>query len=281
MGAWLAGASPSIVADIGRDYPVELVDRIGDAGISTRWLRYTDDLSDQVLLRNEDGVREISFITPPKRSSLQAAVLPAEAHAAIHVCGMPARAQERVLKACRAAGAATSLDLFCTSDGDHMTWAKAVELARLADAFLPSCQDLGDAALSRAPEDVLVRLVAEVGRPTVIRLGKDGSIGLFGGHVVKLPAVPCRFVDATGAGDAYCGAFQTKWIETANLLTAMAWGAAAASVVIEGLGAIHALGGRRREDAKLRAHGIIELADCHDVAERLAESASLQNESTR
>ena len=47
-----------------------------------------------------------------------------------------------------------------------------------------------------------------------------------------------RVVDATGAGNSYCGAFLAGWIQTGDAVQAARWGAVAGSFAIESTGVI-------------------------------------------
>jgi len=57
-----------------------------------------------------------------------------------------------------------------------------------------------------------------------------------------VPAYPAKVRDVTGAGDAYCGGFLTGLAETSDPIEAALRGAVSASLVIEGSGALYALG---------------------------------------
>ena len=94
------------------------------------------------------------------------------------------------------------------------------------------CKDLNEAAtilLAKGPQFV------------VIKKGEHGA-SLYSEHVTKhLPAFKVKdFVDPTGAGDSFAGAamgyLSDKEIKEENLTTAMNYGAAVASVTVEGFG---------------------------------------------
>lgn len=127
------------------------------------------------------------------------------------------------------------------------------------DAFLPSDMevrslfgagvDLGDAAR---------RLCAWGASLVVVKAGKRGVllVGSAQPHlVVELapyhrPGDP-RVVDATGAGDAFGGGFMVGLAETGDPAQAARMGMVSASFVIEGYGALYALG-RPRAEAEAR-----------------------------
>jgi sugar/nucleoside kinase (ribokinase family) len=57
----------------------------------------------------------------------------------------------------------------------------------------------------------------------------------------EIPAYPCREVDPTGAGDAFCGGFLAGYRRTHDPLQAVLYGNVSASLAIEGSGPFYAL----------------------------------------
>lgn len=123
------------------------------------------------------------------------------------------------------------------------------------DAFLPSEQEVH----SLLGRDVNLWEAAETlcqwGAPLVVI--KNGANGVLvqegvGGRRTHLPPYhppgDGRIVDVTGAGDAFCGGFMVGLATTADPLQAARLGLVSASFVIEGYGALYALG-RSREEA--------------------------------
>jgi sugar/nucleoside kinase (ribokinase family) len=117
------------------------------------------------------------------------------------------------------------------------------------DAFLPSDQEVrsllgNNIDLGRAGEQLL-----EWGAPlVVIKVGADGVILFDGANGCRhdLPAyhksANPSIVDVTGAGDSFCGGFLAGLVMTGELLEAAQMGLISASMVIEGYGALYALG---------------------------------------
>jgi ribokinase len=60
-----------------------------------------------------------------------------------------------------------------------------------------------------------------------------------------------RVVDVTGAGDAFCGAFLVGLYSTGDVGEAIRLGSVSASIVVEGYGALYALG-QAGDSARLR-----------------------------
>lgn len=75
---------------------------------------------------------------------------------------------------------------------------------------------------------------------------KRGGLGQIvydanGRHRWEIPAYPARFVDPTGAGDAFCGGFIAGFMKTFDPLQAALQGNVSASLNVEGSGALYAL----------------------------------------
>lgn len=89
---------------------------------------------------------------------------------------------------------------------------------------------------------------------------KDGTNGVWvypgaDGRVTRFPAYHTpedkRVVDVTGAGDSFCGGFMAGLAQTADLHQAIRMGLVSASLVIEGYGALYALGRQTEAPARL------------------------------
>lgn len=88
------------------------------------------------------------------------------------------------------------------------------------------------------PERVAARL-AELyrGAMVALKLDADGSYLLDAGTGTYLPPAPGRLVDATGAGDAYAGAFLASWLSGAQATAAAALANRVSAWVIGRVGA--------------------------------------------
>jgi len=142
--------------------------------------------------------------------------------------------------------------------GQH-SMAEIGELLVLSDAFLPS---EAEARLLFGPHPSrakMARRLANAGAPVVVlKLGAEGSL-IYQRKTdcfTHIPAAPARVMDVTGAGDAFCGAFAVGLSETGDPVTAARWGAVAASFVIEGFGALHALEQVAQKELKTRLQSL-------------------------
>ena len=112
----------------------------------------------------------------------------------------------------------------------------------LVDAFLPSRAEATALLRGWDGPDEAVRALAGWGAPVVcVKLGAEGAVALRDGELVHMPAIDADPVDPTGCGDAFCGGFLVGLAETADLRTALAHGAVAASYAARDHGAAHAL----------------------------------------
>jgi sugar/nucleoside kinase (ribokinase family) len=114
------------------------------------------------------------------------------------------------------------------------------------DAFLPS--EMETRAFFREPIEDLWQAAEAFGamgtKIVVLKLGARGQYVLDVESKRKwhVPAYPAKAKDVTGAGDAYCGGFMVGLAQTQDPLEAALRGAVSASIVIEGVGALYALG---------------------------------------
>jgi sugar/nucleoside kinase (ribokinase family) len=172
----------------------------------------------------------------------------AEGLEAVHVAPVPFEQMEALV------GWARPRARLVTADPHHehmrADWSRMLPLL---DAFLPSRAE-ATALLGGWPgrEAAVRRIVAMGARAVVIKLGVDGSIGVRGDDLVRLPAAVTTPVDPTGCGDAFCGGFLVGLAETDDLRTAMAYGTVAAGMVARDHGAAHALA-IDRDDARRQA----------------------------
>ena len=121
--------------------------------------------------------------------------------------------------------------------------ARALDPAVLegVDVLVPNRGELGLLAGAPAPEDAgqAVALARAVPGPraVVVTLGAAGAVVVEQARVEHVPAPEADAVDATGAGDAFCGALADALSRGAELVEAARWGVAAAALSVERRGA--------------------------------------------
>lgn len=129
------------------------------------------------------------------------------------------------------------------------------ELLAEVDVLVPNRSELGLLAGCAEPEgDEEVLAAVEslgFGGVVVVTLGGDGALLVEGGTATRFPAVPVEAVDATGAGDAFCGALVFGLSQGWELQEAVPFAVAAGSVAVTRLGAQSAMPSRAEVEATL------------------------------
>lgn len=144
------------------------------------------------------------------------------------------------MAAAKAAGRLVSFDTNLRLKLWSKERARAViaDVMGLADICLPSHEDM---ALLTGIEDPhrLVDFALNKGATTVaLKLGGDGAVVANAGERHQIPPYPVETVDATGAGDAFGGAFVTRLLAGDDLRAAGCYAAVAAALSTTGYGAV-------------------------------------------
>jgi sugar/nucleoside kinase (ribokinase family) len=133
--------------------------------------------------------------------------------------------------------------------GDYMHSAHRNDLPLLVnglDAFLPNEREARAVFEPAAPElPEMAQAFCDMGcRYVVIKRGLRGQFVYDGTNQSgwEIPAYNSRVKDITGAGDAYCGGFNVGLEQTNDVLQAALYGTISASLTVEGIGALFALG---------------------------------------
>ena len=236
MAVW--GERPSVVAPFGPDYPVaKLEDRLDLSGC----LQIPRTLRDWGLYE-EDGSRQFIFRSTTRNwdDFSPRAVDVAIGIGAAHLAPLPWERHVDLVGALRAAGTMlVSIDL----DDRKLAGVSLDAVARLiasVDLFLPSRQDGRAIFPDLSPADT-VRRLRDLSPDTpliALKCGADGCVAHAAGSrdLIELPAFPVTAVDATGAGDTFCGGTLIGYARTGDPLEALFHGAVSASFCVETVG---------------------------------------------
>ena len=256
VGAWLAGALPSVIAVVGEDYPGSLLAELQSGGIDMSGVRHAAGPSFRVLLDESRAPRRISYLEGSGHNDTLDPLptqLPILDHVdGVHVCAIPTASQAALLSAVEGRVAVVTLDTVVIPGEIEPATEPLLELARRSTVFMPSRDEVRyhwPGSVAGALATIAAQRVPRV----VVKLGSEGSIGRDGVAEVRVPAADAEVRDPTGAGDAYCGAVCARLAAGDQLSAAMRWGAAVASVVIEGHGATFALNAGARTLVATRA----------------------------
>lgn len=256
VGAGLAGADAEVVAVIGDDYPPQLLDQLARAGIGTSAVRTVPGPSFRVLLDESRPQRQISYLPGSGRNDRldpEPSQLPTLSPSdGVHVCAVPTSSQRALVDAVSGRVRTLTLDTVVIPGEIEPSTPDLLALARRTDAFMPSRDEVAH-HWGGEVEAALEQLSSAGCRRVVVKLGSNGSVGRDGDETIHLPAAEASVVDPIGAGDSYCGAVCARLTMGDSLGEAMAWGAAAASVIIEGHGAARAVTPSARAEVSARS----------------------------
>lgn len=92
-------------------------------------------------------------------------------------------------------------------------------------------------------------------RAVLVTLGSQGVCVACGGPPAQVPAFPVATVDATAAGDVFCGALAVALVESRPLAEAVRFASAAAAICVTRLGAQPSIPSRQEIERFLRETG--------------------------
>ena len=114
----------------------------------------------------------------------------------------------------------------------------------MCDLFLPSLEDMTALTGLKTPEEIIEWSHQQGAKTVVLKLGEKGAlISQSGqsGQKSHAPAFQAKAIDATGAGDCFCGNLLARLAAGDNVTTATSYANAAASIAVEGFGAVNPL----------------------------------------
>jgi len=260
----LLGGNASVISKVGEDFPESYLRRLQEAGIdlsgvvkaanelTTHFeLEYNADLSSRTLrLRN-------------KAPDITVKDLPSSLHAkTVHIAPIDREISYEVVENLKEYGKILALDpqgiLRRFDDAGFVTFRYKTEkrFFDLIDIYKSSSEEIY-ATTGLSDLNAAVKAVHDFGvKIVLVTMGPKGAVLSIEGALYKIPACICKnYVDPTGAGDVFIGAFLTEH----NLHKDPVWcacvGSAAASSVVESIGST-ILG--KKEDIYQRALTIYE-----------------------
>jgi len=241
LGARLWTSSLGIVTRAGEDAPAAALQAAADAGVDLGGLVTVAGPTVRCwVIYEDDGRRAFVSRTPPARYD-EVALRPSDVPdgwlsgvAAVHVAAMRLDAAEGLVA--RFAGARIVLD----THEDHVSdAARVLALAARVDAFCPSRDELAELVGYDEPERAAADLAGATGTAVVAKLGPEGCVvALPDGGLWRLDSVAREVVEATGAGDAFCGGLAAALANGCDVLAGArrASASAALAVGVEGSG---------------------------------------------
>lgn len=110
--------------------------------------------------------------------------------------------------------------------------------AALCDIFVPSLEDAFALCGRDDPEEAVDWAHGLGARQVALKLGEEGALVSDGMARERIPGRQVRLVDATGAGDCFCGNLLARIAAGDTLFDAAEYANAAASLAVQGWGAV-------------------------------------------
>ncbi|WMS41518.1 sugar kinase [Acuticoccus sp. MNP-M23] len=183
-------------------------------------------------------------------SRMRPADLPLEAirsASILHLSGISMAISESACDACfaamkvaREAGVTVSIDTNLRTLLWPVDRARAVihEAMRMADIALPGMDDARLLCGLEEPREIIDFYASLGPRIVALTLGEAGALIGESGALHQIASRPAKLVDASGAGDCFDGAFLARLSAGDSVTDAATYATAAASLSVEGYGAI-------------------------------------------
>ncbi len=129
-----------------------------------------------------------------------------------------------------------------------------IELAvSLCDLFLPSIEDMTTLTGMTSAEDIIRWGHQHGAKAVVLKLGSDGALVSDGNICKQIPGQSVKVVDATGAGDCFCGNLLARLTQGDDLFAAASYANLAASLSVQGFGAVAPMPTRAQVTGKVKS----------------------------
>jgi 2-dehydro-3-deoxygluconokinase len=106
------------------------------------------------------------------------------------------------------------------------------------DIFLPSLEDMVTLTGLNDPEEIVDWSHAHGATTVVLKLGADGALASDGQQRMQVAGQSVTVMDATGAGDCFCGNLLARMALGDDVFTASRYANAAAALAVQGFGAV-------------------------------------------
>ena len=113
--------------------------------------------------------------------------------------------------------------------------------AELTDILLPSLDEAKILTGLNDLKDIVEYYLAFKPEILAVKCGEKGAVVAFDGKQEHIPALKVAAVDASGAGDAFDGAFLARIVAGDNPFDAGRYAVAASGVSVQGYGAVTAI----------------------------------------
>ena len=112
------------------------------------------------------------------------------------------------------------------------------EAVSMSDIFLPSLEDAVSLRGLREPDEIVDWGHALGAAAVVVKMGREGALASDRHRRERIAGHAVQTVDATGAGDCFCGNLLARMAQGAGLFGAARYANAAAALAVQGFGAV-------------------------------------------
>jgi len=243
LAARKLGAEVSVVSKVGGDFPSEYTDWLIKNGVDLSGLiRVSDALTTRFILKYEKRKRRLQLKSraPP----IEPSDIPESLQSrAIHAAPIANELTADTISELRSLTEMLSLDpqglvrRFNDDGNVNLRRMKDRQVLKKIDIFKSTMNEL-NYVVDATDISLAFKKIHEYGvKSVIITKGKKGSLLSHKGKSYVIPACkPKALVDATGAGDAYIGAFLAELVQGEDVTWCACVGSAAASFVVEGVG---------------------------------------------
>jgi len=166
--------------------------------------------------------------------------------------GLETEAMAALLRAARAAGAATLLDVVYAGDED--SFEKVALLLPETDVFLPNDDEASLLTGLDDPLDQAGKFRDAGAKTVVITQGEAGTLLVGDGLRLRSDVYPTRFVGGAGAGDAFDAGYIAGLLAGEDAAGCLRWGSALGASCVRAIGATESVFDRNEATAFMREH---------------------------
>lgn len=249
IGARLWDVPVSLISPVGKDYPEDYLIEMEKKGLNIEfvqqidrpsfhvWILHEGNGKRQIIYRLDSGINE--FLDPSVKD------IPEDCFDAkgVHICPIRGDSQQKLLNYLINGQVPVFLDLIVIPGQIDVESISTQTKWKKLKAFLPSIEEV-QAIFGELPLAELLAKLEDVGPPCfAIKMGHHGSIvrNPVDRSFYHVPVFKVNAIDATGAGDSYCGGFMVGYQKTGDPIQAALYGTVSSSFLIEDYGALHGL----------------------------------------
>lgn len=251
IAAARSGASTAYITRVGDDeFGRMFLDLWKREGVDTRWVIVDRDAPTAAYFVTHGPQGHVfSYLRKHSAASrLQPADIPdLSAAAVVHASGISMAISQSACNAVFAAFESTEGKIAFDSNLRLKLWPleRASEMigraAGMADYFFPSLEDARQLSGAASAEENLAWAHDLGAKAVFLKLGADGVIVSDGKRRERLPGLQVKTVDATGAGDCFCGAALARLAAGDSIWEAARYANTAAALSTTGYGAVDPL----------------------------------------